>query len=365
MVFHGVSAMQNVDNKGALMQIVASSHIRHTLPDRLAGFHHALLVADPDTYQAVGSEVLQHVCKDAHATLLLLPKHPSPTLALAQELTTALHAHPCAVAVGSGTINDLVKYAAHSAHKPYAVLATAPSMNGYTSSTASLLVDGHKQSFAATAAALVLADTEVLRHAPARMVRAGVGDVLCRTTVEADWRLAHVKAKATFEEAIMQPMRAAEAALIAHIDGIAARTAEAIMALWGALTAGGSAMRLHGSSMPASQGEHMIAHCMEEAMPEATPLHGEAIAVTSLSMAKLQESLLAHPSLSEAALWIGEHQLNAQALEVALKQAGCPTTPQELGWDEQTYRTVCNKAWKSRDRYGFLTLAAELNINAI
>ena len=53
------------------------------------------------------------------------------------------------VAVGSGTINDLCKYAAAQDGKPYAVFATAPSMNGYTSKNAAITVDGHKKSLPA------------------------------------------------------------------------------------------------------------------------------------------------------------------------------------------------------------------------
>ena len=53
------------------------------------------------------------------------------------------------VAVGSGTINDLCKYAAAKDGKPYVVFATAPSMNGYTSMNAAITVDGHKKTLPA------------------------------------------------------------------------------------------------------------------------------------------------------------------------------------------------------------------------
>ena len=96
------------------------------------------------------------------------------------------------IAVGSGTINDLCKYASALDGKPYAVFATAPSMNGYTSVNAAITVEGHKKSLPAQAAAGVFFDLEVLAAAPVRLIRAGLGDSVCRCTAQADWLLAHL-----------------------------------------------------------------------------------------------------------------------------------------------------------------------------
>jgi glycerol-1-phosphate dehydrogenase [NAD(P)+] len=75
------------------------------------------------------------------------------------------------IAVGSGTINDLCKYAAARDGKPYAVFATAPSMNGYTSVNAAITVDGHKHTLPRRRARGVFVDLEVLARAPVRMIR--------------------------------------------------------------------------------------------------------------------------------------------------------------------------------------------------
>src|SRR6185437_13115511 len=65
------------------------------------------------------------------------------------------------IAVGAGTINDLTKCAAARDGKPYAVFATAPSMNGYTSANAAITIDGHKRSLPATLARGVFIDLAV------------------------------------------------------------------------------------------------------------------------------------------------------------------------------------------------------------
>src|SRR5438067_1800420 len=69
------------------------------------------------------------------------------------------------IAVGAGTINDLVKFAAARQGKSCAVFATAPSMNGYTSTNAAITVDGHKKSLSAVAPLGVFVDLEVMARA--------------------------------------------------------------------------------------------------------------------------------------------------------------------------------------------------------
>ena len=345
-----------MDNTGKTMEIVVSEHLCRSLPERLEQHRGAVIVADPATRAAVGEDIFLHLVEAMRATVHMLPFSPKPQQSIALSIPEA----PSMLAIGSGTINDLVKFAAHTRHVPYAVIATAPSMNGYTSSTASLIENGHKQSLQATAPIAVYADTHVLAHAPTRMIAAGVGDTLCRSTVEADWRLAHIRGKAQYEDAIMAPLREAEHALLPHTARLKARDTGTIALLWDALIAGGNAMRTHGSSMPASQGEHMIAHAMEATYGHNGSLHGEDIAVATLTMVRLQEML--KPMLRRDAQWITEHSIAPETLQKALADAGCPLTPEAIGWDKEAYKTTVNNAWKTRDRYGFLAFAAELGV---
>lgn len=343
------------------MEIVVSEHLLRTLPERLMRHEGGLIVADTHTQAAVGEHTIQTLCETLKARLWLFPEPPKASLENSRLLQKALTNASSAIAVGSGTINDIVKHASHAAGVEYSVIATAPSMNGYSSSTASIIDNGHKRSFEATAPVGIYADLDVLAHAPTRMIAAGIGDVLCRSTVEADWRLAHSLKKAIFEESIMAPVREAEKEMLAYTSHIKAGDKGAIKLLWQALIAGGDAMRAHHSSMPASQGEHMIAHAMEAEHGANGSLHGEDIAVCTLFMAALQDALLKHPTLSTYATWISEHSHSIDTLRKALLAGGCPLTPEANGWDADSFKRTANEAWKTRDRYGFLHLAAELN----
>ena len=84
------------------------------------------------------------------------------------------------VAVGSGTINDLTKLAAHRVNRPYMVVATAASMDGYTAYGASITASGSKQTFDCPAPRAVLADLEVIASAPPGMNASGYADLLAK-----------------------------------------------------------------------------------------------------------------------------------------------------------------------------------------
>ncbi len=313
---------------------------------------------------------------------------PKATKAQADTLAHAAQHASSILAIGSGTINDLCKMAAHQCGIPYAVIATAPSMNGYLSPNASLLHAGHKQSFAATAPRAVIADPDILAAAPTRLIQSGIGDTLCRSTVLTDVMLSHALCDTPDYHDAFSAMAQDETALLDTLEG----EGDYSEALFNCLLTSGQAMADAGSSAPASQGEHMIAHLLEMFDPtlSARHYHGEIIAVTTLTMARLQEhipssyakTLFPHKviaaqcgeALAEQwhmayeAKWasiyttrplplLPKNRLDADRLETILKRAGCPTHPRDLGIDTATYTHAVTLARFSRDRFTALDLA--------
>src|SRR5688572_3263745 len=107
---------------------------------------HLAVVADEDTYAALGRRVERALATRFAVQRIVLPRAPHADTATVAQLTAAL-ATPidAIVAVGSGTINDLCKMAAVARGCPQLVFATAPSMNGYTSLSASVTEAGVKR----------------------------------------------------------------------------------------------------------------------------------------------------------------------------------------------------------------------------
>ncbi|MCD6334589.1 MAG: sn-glycerol-1-phosphate dehydrogenase [Candidatus Latescibacteria bacterium] len=255
-----------------------------------------LLVADKLTFQAAGREV-ERVLKqnDVGIDVLLLDdpvKADERALKHVAERITLEHRF--LLAVGSGTINDIVKRTGFEAGLPYLVCPTAPSMNGYTSSVAAMTINGLKQTLEAHPARAVIADVEVVAQAPIAMIRAGLGDLLSKSVSLADWKLAH-RIRGGFYCPLPSEMVASITQKCSeHAAGIGRGERTAIRELMEGLILSGFSMVVAGSSSPASGGEHLISHywdmaAEEDGRPHA--LHGAQVGVATLVTAKLYEIL--------------------------------------------------------------------------
>ena len=373
------------------------------------------VVSDRETDAALGARVKRALGGRARLVPILLSSHPKPEQGTAEAIARAGREADAFVAVGSGTINDLCKYAAASEDKPYVVFATAPSMNGYTSKNASITVAGLKRTLPAQVPQGVFMDLEVLASAPPRLIRAGVGDTLCRSTVQADWLLASLLRGEPYRELPFDLLAEDEARLLAEPRALLAGDLQAMAGLASALTLAGLGMTYCGGSYSTSQGEHLISHFLElREEPTEQSLHGEQIGVTTLTMARLQrfllglDSLRVQPStLTEAeflqrygselgpACWrdfavklldergaaalndllrrqwdtfrarIERVLLPAERLAGVLRALGAPTEPQELGWSDPAYREAVLHAAEIRDRYTFLDLARDGRVDPL
>ncbi|NJO36987.1 MAG: sn-glycerol-1-phosphate dehydrogenase, partial [Rhizobiales bacterium] len=247
------------------------------------------IICDPNTHDVLGRR-LAKALRSAQVTVLEAPKADDAT---AEQLTYLTRHAEALIAVGSGTLNDLAKYVSHRRRRPYAVFATAPSMNGYVTATASISRGGEKLSLPAAPPRGAFFDLEILAQAPGRLIRAGVGDSLCRSTAECDWQLAHQLCTSPFLETPFQIQRDDEARLLDQVGDLDKGDLSAIEALTRLLVLGGLGMLIAGSSQPGSQGEHLISHYVDMLhRPHPGSLHGEQIGLATRTMARLQHSVL-------------------------------------------------------------------------
>jgi glycerol-1-phosphate dehydrogenase [NAD(P)+] len=399
------------------MQAILTAQ-RIVIPDALRGIGDAarqhefgkklLLVCDETTWNIAGHAAGELLSAAGHEIIPCnLGKYIHATLKLALEVMARAEGCDGLVAAGSGTINDITKYAAMQLGIPYLCVATAPSMNGYTSASASLEIDGLKQSRAAQPPRVVIADMKIIAAAPKRMMRAGLGDTLCRNSVEPDMLMSHMLLGTPYPKEVFERLRSHEAALFAQATQMRESDIKFLTLLMKALIDGGDAMAETGSSGVASQGEHMIAHTAELLYGRElyNVLHGELIAVTTLTCSHLQRKvLLTQPIVKPmpqkkeqfvrlfgsklgreiAALYehkmidaaraekINAHiqrdwpemkaELSAVILpphtvERAFLQANIPTRPSDIGIAEERYLNALTNAHLSRERFTFLDLA--------
>jgi glycerol-1-phosphate dehydrogenase [NAD(P)+] len=370
------------------------------------------VVGDRNTFDALGDRVARALARIARIDSVVLDA-PVADLATVDELRARTGAAEALIAVGSGTLNDLCKYLAYRTGRPYAVFATAPSMNGYLTATASLARDGVKVSLPARPPVAALFDLDVLRTAPARLIRAGIGDSICRTTAQADWLLGHCLRGAPYSETPYLLQIDEEPHLLSRAAEIVDGDVEGVRALTCLLVLAGLGMVIVGGSQPASMGEHLISHYIDTmARPHPGSLHGEQVGVATLTVSRMQHALLQaerppevrSTRLDETAMRarygraLGEQfiaQLKAKALDEnaaarmnarlaevwpaltaqlravmvptvrlrdALEAAGAPTTGEDLGLSAAFYRDAVRHAREIRDRYSILDLAGDAGV---
>ena len=373
------------------------------------------VVADAATQAAMGERVLAaaRTLGPAESVTLNQPHADMASVrALAERLGDKFDG---VVAVGSGTVNDLCKYVTGLAGKRYCVFATAASMNGYTSSTASITLDsGLKVSLPSHNAAGFFVDLSVSAAAPPFLAAAGFGDCLARSVAQVDLWMSHRLLGTDYDEAPYLIQRDDEMELNRRAEGLRHGDVAANGYLYRVLTLCGLGISFTGVSNHGSMGEHQVSHYIDCFAGDRHPgtLHGQQVGVASLTLARLQQRMLANPTppvlgptridtadmarrmgpevatqclveLQAKALDAdGAARLNARLTEIwpalreelapfiipaaemerLLASAGGPCTAAGLGLDVAFYREALTHAHEMRRRFSFFDLAADAGL---
>jgi glycerol-1-phosphate dehydrogenase [NAD(P)+] len=260
----------------------------------------ALVVADSTTMQVAGNHVAAFLCNSG------IPG-PEPFVFTDPDLYAEYHfveelerrmGDAIPVAVGSGTINDLVKLAAHRQGRRYLAVATAASMDGYTAFGASITFNGSKQTFSCPAPAGVVADIEIIRHAPAEMTASGYADLLAKITAGADWVLADALGVEPIHPQAWDLVQTHLRSMVAGPAALRARDPAAVLKLTEGLLMAGFGMQAAQSSRPASGAEHQFSHLWDmqhHTFQGNAPSHGFKVGIGTLAVAALYEYLFQQP----------------------------------------------------------------------
>jgi len=223
---------------------------------------------------------------------ILILKNAKPDEKNIAKIKNSAHGCNLIVALGSGVINDLCKFVSFETKIPYVIFASAPSMNGYLSRNASLLIKGHKKTLQATLPLAFYGDLNILKSAPKQMIKAGIGDSLCFYGCWFDWMLSHLILDTKFDPKPFEILTQKMNFLIQNYQKFNLRDEKLLQLLTEILLLSGFGMTLSKGSYPASQSEHLIAHAFDMAHKKNNMLHGLQIAITTLTSCSLQEKLL-------------------------------------------------------------------------
>lgn len=198
------------------------------------------------------------------------------------------------MAIGSGVINDACKIIASIANVPAMVVGTAPSMDGYASNSSAMVIGGLKLSLYHGMPAAIIADTDIMKNAPMRMLQAGLGDMIAKYIAICEWRIAALVHGDEYCEKIAVLVRRSLDKVTSAADKLATRDPEVVGDIAEGLILSGIAMCFAGTSRPASGLEHYFSHMWEMVAlerGEESDLHGIQVGVGSYLTFKLYEQI--------------------------------------------------------------------------
>ncbi len=386
-----------------------------------------LIVADENTWAAAGEALVASLDEGGCALLdpLIFPGHPAVYASYENCLTIQERmGDATAIALGSGTLNDLTKLASKEKDRGYAVVGTAASMDGYTGAGAPMTENGVKVTRPCPAPRVAILDLDVVAGAPASMTASGYGDLAAKIPGGADWILADAAGVEAIDDDVWDMVQSGVSIALSQPAQLAAGDPDAFEGLVEGLVLSGLAMQAYGGTRPASGAEHYFSHLweLEHLGADRNPplSHGDKVAIGSLAMTAFYEALLARDlretDLEEAASrrtpWdeIETHiratfngaladnavretkakyvsgrdlvsrlrpivedwpdisgrlrgqMVTASELSEMLRAAGAPSTPEDIGLTADDVRATFPRAMYYRSRYTALDVAWELGI---
>lgn len=261
------------------------------------GFKKVYVACDEITYGIAGEKVmniLHDANIDAKAHVFTGGRFIPNEESLGKLMIDAPRDLDLVVAVGTGSINDMCRFFSYQMNVPYAIVATAAPMDGFASSGAALMVDNIKQTIPAQTPLFIIGDTDILCGAPARMISAGLGDLLGKFTCLNDWRVSKIVNDEYYCDTVVNLVKDCIENVLKNADKAASRDPKVIGDIMEGLVLTGVAMSFVGNSRPAAGCEHHLNHYWEaiEIQNGQIPvLHGIEVGLAEVVILKMTEFL--------------------------------------------------------------------------
>ena len=253
-----------------------------------------LVVADQNTLKASGNVI--EILKNSGFLLdiKLYDDFKTPTESAVDEIVKLSQGVDGILSIGTGSLNDICRRGALLADKEFAIFATAPSMDGFASGTAPIIVNGIKETLPARQPSVIIADTKILASAPAVLKSAGFGDIIGKYIALVDWRVANLLVGEYYCENVANLVRNALKRMTSMCDNVTTSDEETAGFIMETLILTGVAMHLTNCSRPASGAEHQISHFIgmkQLASGISSDFHGKKVGVATVCLAKIYNSL--------------------------------------------------------------------------
>jgi glycerol-1-phosphate dehydrogenase [NAD(P)+] len=245
------------------------------------------------------------------------------------------------VGLGGGKIIDVTKYAAARVGLPMVAVATNLSHDGICSPVSILDNDNGRGSYGVPTPIAMVIDLDVIREAPVRFIRSGIGDAISNISAIADWELSHRVNGEQVDGLAAAMARTAGEAVLRHPGGVG--DDEFLIVLSESLVLSGIAMSISGDSRPGSGACHEISHAFDLLHPKRAASHGEQVGIGAAFAMHLRGA-------REDAVLFAE----------VLRRHGLPVLPEEIGFSADEFVTAVKYAPQTRP--GRFTILEHLDL---
>ncbi|MEU8675221.1 iron-containing alcohol dehydrogenase family protein [Streptomyces sp. NPDC048560] len=246
------------------------------------------------------------------------------------------------VGLGGGKILDVTKYAAARVGLPMVAVATNLSHDGICSPVSTLDNDNGRGSYGVPTPIAMVIDLDVIRAAPARFVRSGIGDAISNISAIADWELSHEVTGESVDGLAAAMARTAGEAVLRHPGGVG--DDEFLTVLAEGLVLSGIAMSISGDTRPSSGACHEISHAFDLLFPKRAASHGEQVGLGAAFAMHLRGA-------------VEESGLFAEVL----RRHELPVLPHEIGFSTDEFVQAVEYAPQTRP--GRFTILEHLNLS--
>lgn len=241
----------------------------------------------------------------------------------------------CIICVGGGKVIDVGKLMAFDQKIPFVSVPTTLSHDGISSDRVSITHRETRHSMKTKPPLAIVADIEILKDSPYRLMASGCADVISNISAVYDWKLGQKRGEYYADYSAELALLSANH-VIDSAKKIKERSPEGIRNLAEALISSGISMSLAGSSRPASGSEHMFSHALDALRKgRKGPLHGEQCGLGTIVTAYLQGQ-------------------DWRKIKSVLRTIGAPTTAKQLGVPRGDLVKALLSAREVRERHTIL-----------
>lgn len=308
-----------------------------------AGFQKVVIYFGNGLIEMFGNEVIENVKAEGIEILEYIELDTvniEDIIELAFNIDTKTQA---IIGIGGGKVIDTAKYAAYLRKMPFISIPTSASSDGFSSASASLLVNGRRTSVPARMAYGIIVDIDILKSAPEKFIYSGIGDMVSKITALYDWQFEAQKGYSQLNDfSVMISKKAVNSFVRTPFESI--HDDLFLRELVDSLALSGIANEIAGGSTPTSGSEHLISHALDKFV-ERPQLHGIQVGIATYIMSRVQEHryVRVNEIFEKTGFWnyVAHLGLNREDYKKAIEMAASIKPYRHTYLHEQEY---CEKA---------------------